>query len=227
MPHPARWLRPLLILMLVTCPILVLQRMAGQNPDQVFRVEPKAACTDVVPATAMVDAKLDAPLFHARTARYAWHVVESEEGHLEDTTSEALKPDALTMYEVTSDCVSTHQGEHEMENASATLDKSGTLTLVIAGGLPAYASSLTVTLGPDLKYTCAFHAVYPGSGPPLRWNITSKSLKLKARVTMPGERLRAEIAVGFEEIWTEGGAEKRKAYTIKGHVKPVVTHPAG
>ncbi|HSI65578.1 MAG TPA: hypothetical protein VLE43_20795, partial [Candidatus Saccharimonadia bacterium] len=145
-------------------------------------------------------------------------------GKLEDTMDGAISEEDLVRLEHTSACISTHQGEHSMPYCDATATPDGGVTLVIHGGMPAYASGITVTVDAENHFTCAFQAVYPSPKPPLRWRITKKTLRAKSLKKEAGRRFYAWLSVEFDEVWTENGTEQKRSYKIEGHVKPVIQH---
>lgn len=169
----------------------------------------------------MVAPKLDSAFYHQSQSSYHWWIVENEEGHLEDTADGVIDADDLLKLEHTANLVSTHQGEHSMEFCEATATTDGAV-LTFAGGMPAYASSLTVELDAKRNFKCSFSATYPGPTNPLRWRITKKELKLKSSGLTGGTRLRGWISVSFDEIDTVTGASKN--YKIEGYFKPVLQH---
>lgn len=179
------------------------------------------ACEDKIAAEAVVVPRLDSPLFHKTESSFKWHIVESESGGVEDTTDGKIDADDLLRLEHTANCTSTHQGEHAMEFCEAMRDGENIL-LSLDGGMPAYASSLRITLEPSLAFHCAFQAVYPSPTPALRWKITQKKLRLKSRDIKAGHRLHGWISVTFEE--SDGSANPPRRYKIEGYIKPVIQH---
>lgn len=182
---------------------------------------PPAASEDLLVAKVEVVPKLDTRFFHQSQASYHWWIVEDDEGNLEDTTDGAIDADDLLRLEHTANLASTHQGEHSMEFCEATATTDGAV-LTFAGGMPAYASSLTVDLDAKRSFKCSFAATYPGPSNPLRWKITKKELKLKSSDLTGGTRLYGWISVTFDEIDTVAGASK--SYKIEGYFKPVLQH---
>ena len=98
------------------------------------------------------------------------------------------------------------------------------MVLTLDGGMPAYASSLRITVEPSLAFRCAFQAVYPSPTPALRWKITQKKLRLKSRDLKAGRRMYGWISVTFEE--TDGSADPPRVFKIEGYIKPVIQHGA-
>jgi hypothetical protein len=117
----------------------------------------KSACNDGVAATATIVPKLDSPLFHEAKTSLNWWIVESESGAVEDTTDGEIGPADLVRIEQTASCTSTHQGEHLMEFCDAVRDGEG-IRLSLSGGMPAYASSLSVSIEASLAFHCHFSA---------------------------------------------------------------------
>jgi hypothetical protein len=190
-------------------------------------VENAKACEDTITTKVQVDPKLKFKFFTAppETSR-PWHIVEHEDGHLEDTIDQTIGPEDHILLEHTSASVSTHQGEHPMIFCEAESTGDAGLTLYIHGGEPGHFSSLTVDV--DTKsgnFTCSFEAVYPSPKPPLTWRITKKAMLAKSLTTQPGHRFYAWISVEFDEVWTENGKEQKRPYKIEGPIKPVIQHP--
>lgn len=182
----------------------------------------KSACDDSVAAKATIVSKLDSPLFHEMKTSLNWWIVESESGAVEDTTDGEIGPADLVRNEHTASCTSTHQGEHLMEFCDAVRDGES-IRLSLSGGMPAYASSLSVSIERSLAFRCDFSATYPALTPPLRWKITKKELRLRSRDMAPGHRVFGWISVTFEETEAVKGAQP-KTYKIEGFIKPVIQH---
>lgn len=183
-------------------------------------------CVDQTAAVAIVDPKLDADFFRSKEASYPAHIVEHEDGHLENTLGDKVSKTEATKIEHTAKCLSSHQGEHLMSFCNAQLVDGG-LLLEVSGGLPAYASSLTLRIGNDKSLKCRFAATYPMTipGEKLMWTITKKAFKLKSDNLKVGERLFGWLSVEFEETCTIKGKVSRKRHKIEGYVKPVVIKP--
>lgn len=182
----------------------------------------KSACDDSVAAKATIVSKLDSPLFHEMKTSLNWWIVESESGAVEDTTNGEIGPADLVRNEHTASCTSTHQGEHLMEFCDAVRDGES-IRLSLSGGMPAYASSLSVSIEKSLAFRCDFSATCPALTPPLRWKITKKELRLRSRDMAPGHRVFGWISVTFEETEAVKGAQP-KTYKIEGFIKPVIQH---
>lgn len=185
--------------------------------------EPSAnsGCEDNIASTAIIVHKLDNPLYHATKTSLNWWIVESESGALEDTTDGEIGPDDLVRIEHTANCTSTHQGEHLMEFCNAVRE-GGNIHLSLSGGMPAYASSLSIIIDQNLKFRCSFSATYKAPTNPFQWKITKKELRLRSRDFTPGHRLYGWISVTFEEI--DGADNQPKAHKIEGYIKPVIQH---
>lgn len=195
--------------------IVSAQLIASDQPS-------KSACDDSVAAKATIVSKLDSPLFHEMKTSLNWWIVESESGAVEDTTDGEIGPADLVRNEHTASCTSTHQGEHLMEFCDAVRDGES-IRLSLSGGMPAYASSLSVSIEKSLAFRCDFSATYPALTPPLRWKITKKELRLRSRDMAPGHRVFGWISVTFEETEAVNGAQP-KTYKIEGFIKPVIQH---
>lgn len=182
----------------------------------------RSSCDDSVAAKATIVPKLDSPLFHETKTSLNWWIVESESGAVEDTTDGEIEPADLVRIEHTASCTSTHQGEHLMEFCDAVRDGES-IRLSLSGGMPAYASSLSVSIEKSLAFRCDFSATYPALTPPLRWKITKKELRLRSRDIAPGHRVFGWISVTFEETEAVKGAQP-KTYKIEGYIKPVIQH---
>ena len=179
------------------------------------------ASEDAIPATATVAPKLDSPFFHTSKFSYHWWITEDESGHLEDTIDGSIDADDLLRVEQTANCISTHQGKHVMSFCEAVATADGAV-LEFSGGMPAYASTLSITIRPKMNYMCSFAATYPAPTNPLKWKITKKELKLKRAELASGSRLFGWLSISFDEI--DSVANVTKSYKIEGHFKPVLQH---
>ena len=172
----------------------------------------------------MIDASLDSDFVRSKQSSYPWHIIEHDDGHLEDTIAGGpANRKTVSKIEHTASCISTHQGEHLMSFCEATQRGQG-VDLVITGGMPAYASMLTLKIDEKKQITCSFEATYPMTiaGEKLQWCITKKAFRMKSDQLKTGTRLYGWLSVEFEEIATLKGKETRKSYKIEGYVKPVI-----
>ena len=98
------------------------------------------------------------------------------------------------------------------------------IDLVITGGMPAYASMLTVKIDEKKQITCSFDASYPMTipGECIQWRITKKAFRMKSEEIKANARLFGWLTVEFEEITTLNGQTTRKNHKIEGYVKPVI-----
>ncbi|WP_395732447.1 hypothetical protein [Prosthecobacter sp.] len=179
-------------------------------------------------ASAAIDATLDSDFFRSKLSSYPWHIIEHDDGHLEDTISGGpANRKTVSKIEHTASCISTHQGEHFMSFCEATQRGQG-VDLVITGGMPAYASILTLKIDALKQITCAFEASYPMTipGEMLQWSITKKAFRMKNEGFKPEARLLGWLSVEFEEITSLHGKETRRSHRIEGYVKPVIQHAA-
>jgi hypothetical protein len=179
----------------------------------------KAVCEDSIPSVATVKANLDCKFFKTTKFTHPWWIAVDADGNLEKTLGDRIEAEDLQQVELTAQCTSTHQGKHLMEYCSAVATADGVI-LVLEGGMPAYASSMTVTIDAKLHFTCSFEATYPAPTNPLRWRVTSKELSLKSTRLTPGTRMRAYVAVEFEEIDTT--TKETHSYKIQGYLKPII-----
>lgn len=209
--------------LLVVLPALCLAAFASWCEAQAIAVKPAARCEDKVAAVATLAPDLDHKFFRTTETSFAWHLVEGDEGKLEDTMDGNIDPEDLARVEHTAHCRSTHQGDHAMDFCDAEQTVGG-VRLVIFGGMPAYASDLTVTINSKREFQCAFSAVYPGATNPLRWRVTKKAMKLKKADFAAGCRLRGWISVDFEEI--DETTKETHPYHIEGYFKPVIASAA-
>jgi len=214
---------------MVTLPICAL--IAG-GPAVAQSVEmpaiPAAASQvrDHLVAKAVIAPRMATPFFRKLVTSFPEHIIEKEDGSLENTQG-PIHADDIVRIEKTADCISTHQGEHRTEFARAIAGKDG-VELTLFGGMPAYASQLTVRIAPTLQFNVAFNATYPAPTSELHWTITKKELRLKSSSLTPGSRLRGWILVEFAEFERSepDGAEKnRRNYRISGYFKPVIQDP--
>jgi hypothetical protein len=108
-----------------------------------------------------------------------------------------------------------------MDFCDAVLEADGSLKLCIYGGMPAYASSLMITIK-DSEFSCFFNATYPAPVSNCKWKILSKKLKLNSIDFTKGKRLFAWLSVGFEETSTYKGKTTTNTYKIEGYLKPFI-----
>lgn len=196
--------------------------LAGEVQTQAQTTEHR--CVDALSASAVIDATLDSDFFRSIQSSYPWHIIEHDDGHLEDTIAGGTaNRKTVSKIEHSASCISTHQGEHLMPFCEATQRGQG-VDLVITGGMPAYASMLTVKIDAKKQITCAFEATYPMTipGEKLQWRITKKALRMKSEEFKPGTRLLGWLSVEFEEITTLNEETTRKSYKIEGYFKPVI-----
>jgi len=185
-------------------------------------VAPDARCEDNLVGVAAVVPKLSCRLFHSTKTSYRWGIIEHDDGHLENTLGDQITAEDLMRIEHTADCTSTHQGKHVMEFCDAVATADG-VKLTISGGMPAYASDLSVTVNKKLEFKCFFSAVYPAPTGALHWKVTKKALKLKSDNLESRTRLRGWISVEFEE--TDDKSKEMHTYKIEGFFKPVIQTP--
>jgi len=200
---------------------------SSASPPQATAARASAA-QDPLVAKAVIDPRLKTPFFRQLRLSLPWHMIEHEDGSLESTLGPITARD-LVRIEKTADCISTHQGEHKMEFSSAIAGRDG-VELTLEGGLPAYASSLTVRIAPTLRFEVAFAAAYPVPTGKLYWRITRKELRLQSPVMTPGSRLRGHIAVQFDEFersQLDRSEINRRSYRVSGWFKPVIQAPEG
>jgi len=182
-------------------------------------------CEDHVHGFATIVPKLDCSLFKTTKTSYQWEIIEHDDGHLENTFGGRITAEDLLRIEHTADCTSTHQGKHKMEFCDAVATADG-VKLDLSGGMPAYASGLSVTINRKLEFKCSFSAVYPGPTGPLHWKVTKKAMKLKSANLESRSRLLGWLSVEFEE--TDETAKQTHGYKIEGYFKPVIqTSQAG
>ena len=176
-------------------------------------------CEDKVEAKAVIEPALDSKFFKVSTTSFHPMIVESEDGSIENTGSDAIGEEDLLRIEHTAECHTDHQGDHEMQFGRARATADG-VELSICGGAPAYSGGLDVLIRPDLSYICSFSANYvvPDTRP--RWKILSKTLRLKHEPGEAGQRLYGWISVTFEEEDTKNGA--KKVNKVEGYIKPVI-----
>ena len=211
--------------------IIAMLLLAHPFPGISSAVEPVVAakldCVDQIVSVAIVDPTLYSDFFRTKDGSYPFHIVEHKDGHLENTLGGEVSKEEATKIEHTAKCVSTHQGEHLMSFCDAQQFDGG-LLLEVAGGLPAYASALTLQIGKDKSLKCRFDARYPMviPGEKLTWKITKKTFKMKSDSFKAGERMLGWLSVEFEETCKIDGKVTSKSHKIEGYVKPVISKPA-
>jgi hypothetical protein len=176
---------------------------------------------DSISKAAVIDKDLYSIFFDSHEASYKWYIVKHDNGTFEDTMGGKVSKEDKIPIEHTSNCVSTHQGEHSMNFCDANL-KSRVLQLKIHGGLPAYASSLLIEVKENQEFFCFFKAVYHAPVTDLKWNILSKKLRLKTSDFKKGKQIFGWLSVEFEETSTYKGEKVAIIYKIEGFIKPVV-----
>lgn len=184
---------------------------------------PAPKCSDAIVGHVVVDPTLDSPFFRATTSSYPWHIVEHEDGTLEDTFGERVSKASVKKIEHTADCVSSHQGKHAMSFCDAET-KLGRLSLTISGGMPAYASSMNILMDGE-RFTCDFNAAYPGPAEGLGWRITKKELKVKSSKIEAGSHFYAWLSIKFEESRLVDGKIVWQPHKIEGFIKPQIPQP--
>ncbi len=195
--------------------------------SEVVPVEaPKSECIDRIESVAVVDPKLDSDFFRSKEASYPFHIIEHEDGHLENTMGGKVSKEDAIRIEHTAKCLSSHQGEHLMSFCDAEMSGGG-LLLQVSGGLPAYASFLTLEIDKDKKLKCAFFATYPMTvpGEKLSWKITKKAFRMTSDKIDAGTRLLGWLSVEFEETCVVDGKFTSHQHKIEGYVKPVIRKP--
>ena len=197
--------------------------VAALGAEAVPPVKEIGECIDLTESVAVVDATLDNKFFRSKEKSYPWYIIEHDDGHLENTMGGKVSREDAIKLEHTAKCVSSHQGEHVMTFCDAEVTNDG-LALNISGGLPAYASDLSLQIVKDKVVKCEFKATYPMSvpGEQLSWTITKKALKIKSESFKPGERLLGWLLVEFEETCKAGEKTSRQTHRIEGWIKPVI-----
>ena len=102
-------------------------------------------CKDTIYSKIIIQSNLNSPFFDSKSSSYPWYIVQLEDGGFENTFGEEIDKEDTIKIEHTANCLSTHQGKHEMNFCHAKLT-GDTLILEIYGGLPAYASSLLIEI---------------------------------------------------------------------------------
>jgi len=176
--------------------------------------------TDKIKAGLSFDSTMDSEFFRSHKASYPWYILRNDDGTFESTIGDEVSEEDKILIEHTSNCVSTHQGKHIMDFSDATYD-AGTLRLEIHSGMPAYASSLMITIK-DSEFFCRFRASYPAPVSNCKWNILSKKLIFRDKDIEKGRRIYAWLSVEFEEISTYQGKTTTMKHKIEGYIKPIV-----
>ncbi|MBN1847066.1 MAG: hypothetical protein JW932_00625 [Deltaproteobacteria bacterium] len=178
-------------------------------------------CDDSIVKEISIDKDLYSEFFDTSEASYPWYIIRNDDGTFESILDKEITQEDITPIEHTSNCVSTHQGEHIMHFCDAVLKESDHLELIIHGGLPAYASSLMIQID-QLEFKCFFMAVYPSPVFNLKWKILSKELKIKTKDFKKGDKLYGWLSVEFDETGTYQGKSTKEKYKIEGYLKPTI-----
>lgn len=206
--------------------VLLILSLSGLAAELATPPKPDLDCVDQIASIAIVVLSLDSNFFRSKDGSYPFPIIEHEDGHLENTLGDEISPEEAIKTEHTAKCLSNHQGEHLMSFCDAEQFEGG-LLLKVTGGLPAYASSLTLRIDKDKNLKCRFAAVYPMSvpGEKLTWTITKKTFKMKSDNFSAGVRLLGWLSVEFEETCLIDGKTTSKSRKIEGYVKPVIQKP--
>jgi len=191
------------------------------SEEPLLREATAPICEDSKKARVTIDPKLESGFFTESKKSYRWHIVEHD-GKLEDMLDGIVDPEDRLQIEHTANCLSDHQGKHTMDFCDASIG-DGISTLRIWGGLPAYASSLTLKIAEDSSVTCSFEASYPAPTQSLAWRITKKAIRFRERKATEGKRLHGWLSVEFEERSERGGKLVWTPHKIEGHIKPIVS----
>ena len=178
-------------------------------------------CEDSIIKEISVDENLNSEFFFTSESSYPWYIIPNDDGTFENVLGKEISKEDTILIEHTSNCLSTHQGEHVMHLCDAVMKSPDLLQLNIHGGLPAYASSLMIQIK-DSRFKCYFKAVYPAPITGLKWKILSKELKVKAKDFKKGKRLYGWLSVVFEETGTYRGKTTKEKYKIEGYLKPKI-----
>ena len=178
-------------------------------------------CDDSIIKEISVDKDLYSEFFNTSESSYPWYIIPNDNGTFGTVLDKKITKEDTIPIEHTSNCVSTHQGDHIMHLCDAVLKAPGHLQLIIHGGLPAYASSLMIQIDQS-KFKCFFNAVYPAPVSGLKWKILSKELKVKTKDLKKGERFYAFVSVEIEETGTYQGKTSTEKYKIEGYLKPII-----
>jgi hypothetical protein len=176
--------------------------------------------TDNLKAHVSFDSKIDSKFFRSYKASYPWYIIRNADGTFENTLGDEVSEEDKIPIEHTSNCLSTHQGNHVMDFCDA-VDDENTLTLEIHGGMPAYASSLMIIVR-DSSFLCRFRASYPLPVSNCKWNILSKRLIFRDKNIEKRRRLYAWLSVTFEETSTYQGKTATTRHKIEGYIKPII-----
>ena len=164
--------------------------------------------------------KLHSEFFDSHETSYPWYIFKNDDGTFETALDREITKEDKIPIEHTSNCVSTHQGKHIMSFCDATYE-SGVLKLEIYGGMPAYFSSLMITVKGS-EFLCHFKGAYPAPVRNCKWDIISKELTLKNNDIKKGKRIYGWVSVEFEETSTYQGETTTSRHKIEGYLKPIV-----
>jgi hypothetical protein len=200
--------------------VSAISQVVAEEASKSARLLSNKDCVDDLIGRVIVDPNLDSSFFRTTQSSYPWHIVEHEDGSIEDTFGGEVSKKDLKKTQHTADCVSTHQGQHLMNFAEAE-NLGDKLIILLSGGMPAYASSLSITIEKGV-FTCKFEATYPGPLTRLNWRIKKKELRVKTNKFDSGSRLFAWLSVEFEESRMSQGKVIWTPYKIEGFIKPII-----
>jgi hypothetical protein len=131
-------------------------------------------------------------------------------------------PDTTHLYH-TANCVSNHQGEHQITYCDALLNHD-TINLNFQMEPPAYASRLNVSIKNNLFWS-DFWATYPNQIGALSWVITKQKLTLDKPNYETGDMVKGYIEVEFTEITNLSDIETySQKFYYKGYFKTILAH---
>jgi hypothetical protein len=147
---------------------------------------------------AMIDTNFVDTLTFNEKWDYPWYIVY-ENGVFENTFGETIEKSDTAHLFYTANCWTNHQGEHQIRYCQARYFND-TITLFFMPELPAYASSLTVSIVKN-DFWCDFTAVYPESriNQKLTRTITNQKLILNYAFYKPGDMVKGYVEVTFTE----------------------------
>jgi len=176
--------------------------------------------TDNLKTKVTFNNELHSNFFDSYEASYPWYIFRRKNGSFETALDKEITEEDKVPIEHTSNCYCTHQGNHIMSFCDATYE-SGALKLEIYGGMPAYFSSLMITVKGS-GFLCHFKGAYPVPVRNCKWQIISKKLTFKDNDIKKGKRIYGWISVEFDETSTYQGETTTSGHKIEGYLKPIV-----
>jgi hypothetical protein len=171
------------------------------------------------------DPQIFDPFFDEEETSWPWWIVDHGDGTFEDTTGQITKREDIPILIHTADCRTRHQGLHNINYCSATLQKDGIIELKIEDQSASTGDFLTIQIK-DGKFFSQYKTYYPGdpSDINLIWTTTKQRLILNKKEFKKGEVIkgRVEFECVQEVSNPKYGGRNPQKIRIEGTLKPIL-----